>query len=117
MGKSSAFGAGFLPKTVQCSGFVRYSEGCTNLFPKRGHLILRRRTSAVVHGHGEPDVEVLVEHLAAEGHPLAEHVHRHQTERLAVHQEPFRVHRGKVVGAHQAADPPLHVLAEPGSWI
>ena len=72
---------------------------------------------AVVHGHGEPDVEVLVEHLAAERDPLAEHVHRHQAERLAVHQEPLRVHRGKVVGAHQAADPPLHVLAEPSSRI
>ena len=77
----------------------------------------RRPAVAVVHGHGEPDVEVLVEHLAAEGDPLAEHVHRHQTQRLPVHQEPLRVHRGEVVGAHQAADPPLHVLAEPSSRI
>ena len=80
----------------------------------------RRRPAvavAVVHGHGEPDVEVLVEHLSAEGDPLAEHVHRHQAQRLPVHQEPLRVHRGQVVGAHQAADPPLHVLAEPSSRI
>lgn len=44
-----------------------------------------RPAVAVVHGHGQPDVEVLVEHLAAERYPLAEHVHRHEAERLPVH--------------------------------
>ena len=99
--------ASSFPKTVQCGALD---------FP---HLRGRPAAAAVtaVHGHGEPDVEVLVEHLSAERHPLAEHVHGHEAERLPVHEEALRVHRGEVVRAHQAADPPLHVLAQPRSRI
>ena len=54
----------------------------------------------IVHGHGEPDLKVLVEHLAAERDSLTEHVYGHEAEGLAIHQEPVSLHRGKAVAAN-----------------
>jgi hypothetical protein len=72
---------------------------------------------AVVHGHGQPNLKVLVQHLSSERHALAKHLHGHETEGLAVHEEPVRLHRGEVVHPNQAVDPPLNILTTPGAWI
>ncbi len=71
----------------------------------------------MVHGHGQPQLEVLEEHLSPEWHPLTEHVHVHQAERLAVHEEAVGLYRREPVDLGEVADPRLHVLAEPSARI
>ena len=70
-----------------------------------------------VHGHGEPQLEVLVEHLAAQGDPLTEHVDGHEAQGFAVHQEAIGVDGGQAVDLGHVIDPRLDVFAQPRARI
>lgn len=65
----------------------------------------RNVCSTVVHGASQPDLEVLVEELAAEGHPPEEHVHGHEAQGLAVHEEAVGGHAGQVVHHGHVVEP------------
>ena len=70
-----------------------------------------------VHGHGEPQLKILVEHLAAQGDPLTEHVDGHEAQGFAVHQESVGVDGRKSVDLCHVSDPGLDVLSQPRSRI
>lgn len=66
-----------------------------------------------MYGLAQPDLKVSVQQLAAEGDPGDEHVQRHQTHRLPVHEEPVGVGGGQVVGGAGVHNPPAHLLPGP----
>ena len=61
----------------------------------------------------KPDLEVFVEQLAAEGHPVGEHCWRHQADRLPVHEEPLNGREGQVMGEASELDPEANVRSTP----
>ena len=71
----------------------------------------------MIHGHGQPELEVLVEHLPAERHSLAEHLHGHETQGFAIHEKPVALDGGQPVDVGHVPDPDLHVFAHPGAGI
>lgn len=77
----------------------------------------RFRLAAVVHRHGQSELEFFVEHFSTERHALAEHVHGHQAQGLAVHQESVAVDLGKAVDLGHVTNPGLDILAEPRTGI
>lgn len=83
------------------------------LLPSLNFLLV----GGLVHGHGEPELEVLVEHLPSERHPLAEHLHGHEAERLSVHEEAVALDVRQRVRVGHGADPQLDVLAEPRARV
>ena len=59
---------------------------------------------------GKPDLEVFVEQLAPERHPVGEHGGGHEADRLPVHQEPLDGGQGEVVGEAGELDPEANII-------
>ena len=62
---------------------------------------------------GKPDLEVFVEQLTPERHPVGEHGGGHEADRLPVHQEPLDGGQGEVVGEAGELDPEANVSSTP----
>lgn len=77
----------------------------------------RLRGHSGVHGVAEPQLEVLVEQLAAERHSLDEHVKGHEAQSLAVHEEALGEDAGQLVRLGHVVEPSVHVVAAPGPGI
>ena len=71
----------------------------------------------LVHGHGEPELKVLEKHLSAERDSLAKHVHGHEAQGLAVHQESIGLNGWQRMQGNHESQPRFHVVSGPSSGI
>ena len=62
---------------------------------------------------GKPDLEVFVEQLPTQRHPVGEHCGRHQADGLPVHQEPLDGRKRQVVGEASELNPEANVCSTP----
>ena len=81
-------------------------------------ITIRSGTGGAVHCAAQPELEVPVQGLPPQRHPVHEHVDAHEAERLPVHAEPVGVDGREAVAAAHAQQPVPDVVAGPvaGVW-
>ena len=65
----------------------------------------------------QPDLKIFVQHLASQRDSGGEHAGVHQAHRLAVHQEPVKTWKRKIVWETSPLHPSTDICTAPSSWI